>query len=82
MLEEINAYYVVRIPLRKKENKNKASNIENKGAKELLAIYLNRWIKLPTSSPDPRMRLFSVVVSFLLFALWQLPLSIKKLRIL
>jgi hypothetical protein len=120
MLDELDANYVVRIPLRKKENKNKAKNgynrymywmkqndtnekvlltvfvakddkdrnyylassIEGKRAKELLAMYLNRWdienlfkdsdrIKLPTSSPNPNMRLFTVVVSFLLFAFWQ-----------
>lgn len=129
MLDEMKAKYVVRIPLRKKENKNKAkngckkymywmnedktnnkvlltvfiatddndrkyylaSNIENKTAKELLIIYLNRWdlenvfkdtdrIKLPTSSPNPRMRLFSVVVSFIVFTLWQLERLINHQR--
>ena len=120
MLEHIGATFVVRVPLRKKENKNKvkagvprfqywmkeqrtnrsvlltvhvandkkkrtyllASNIENKTARQLLAMYLNRWdlenifkdadrVQLPTSSRNPRMRLFSVVLSFFLFALWQ-----------
>jgi len=129
MLGEIGAKYVVRIPLRKKENKNKvkngckrymywmnedktnekvlltvfiakdkdskkyylASNIEDKTGRELLAIYLNRWdlenlfkdtdrIKLPTSSPNPQMRLFSVAVSFLVFTLWQLERLINHQR--
>lgn len=114
MLEAHDLQYVVRIPLRKKENKNKvaagvqrfqywmktvlltvhavkdnqermyvlASNIQNKTGKQLLAMYLNRWdlenifkdadrVELPTSSRNPQMRLFSVVLSFLLFALWQ-----------
>lgn len=120
MLDSLGAPYVVRIPLRKKENKNKvaigmkrfqywmnedktnqkvlltvfvakdkknnlyllASNIENKSPKQLLRMYLNRWdlenifkdadrAQLPTSSRNPRMRLFAVVLSFFLFALWQ-----------
>ncbi len=120
MLEAIGMDYVVRIPLRKKENKNKvaagvscfqywmreqgssrsvlltvhvakddqgrtyllASNIERKTAKQLLAMYLNRWdlenifkdadrVELPTSSRNPKMRPFSVVPSFFLFALWR-----------
>ena len=120
MLEAIGARYVVRVPLRKKENKNKvaagitrfqywmkengsnksvlltvyvtkdsrgrrylfASDIKNKTAKQLLAMYLNRWdlenifkdadrVELPTSSRNPTMRLFAVVLSFFLFALWQ-----------
>jgi len=114
MLEAHNLQYVVRIPLRKKENKNKVaagvrrfqywmktvlltvyavkdnqdrmyvlvSNISNKTGKQLLAMYLNRWdlenifkdadrVELPTSSRNPRMRLFSMALSFLLFALWQ-----------
>lgn len=59
-----------------------ASNIEHKTAGQLLAMYLNRWdlenifkdadrVELPTSSRNPQMRLFSVVLSFLLFTLWQ-----------
>jgi len=120
MLDSIGVKYVVRVPLRKKENKNKvaagvsrfqywmkeqdsknsvlltvyvckdkqnrkyllASNFENKSSKQLLDMYLNRWdlenmfkdadrVELPTSSRNPRMRLFSVVLSFFLFALWQ-----------
>lgn len=114
MLEAIDVRYVVRIPLRKKENKNKvaagvqrfqywmksilltvhvakdsqermyvlASNIQNKTGRQLLAMYLNRWdlenifkdadrVELPTSSRNQKMRLFSVVLSFFLFALWQ-----------
>lgn len=121
MLDSIGAKYVVRIPLRKKENKNKvaagvssfqywmkeqkshnsvlltvyvvedeqnrkyllASNINNKTSKGLLNMYLNRWdienifkdadrVELPTSSRNPRMRFFCVVLSFFLFILWQL----------
>lgn len=127
MLEAIGMDYVVRIPLRKKENKNKvaagvsrfqywmrekgssrsvlltvhvakddqermyvlASNIANKTSKQLLAMYLNRWdlenifkdadrVELPTSSRNPKMRLFSVVLSFLLFALWQVRKLLSK----
>jgi len=59
-----------------------ASNIQNKMAKQLLATYMNRWdlenifkdadrAELPTSSRNPNMRLFTVVVSFFMFALWQ-----------
>lgn len=120
MLENLKAKYVVRVPLRKKENKNKvaagatrfqywmtekeskkkvlltvhvakdaqkrkyflSSNIENKTPKQLLTTYLNRWdienifkdtdrVELPTSSRNPLMRLFSVILSFLLFTFWQ-----------
>lgn len=120
MLDSIGVKYVVRVPLRKKENKNKvnagvsrfqywmkeqgsqksvlltvyvckdsqnrryllATNFEDKGNKQLLDMYLNRWdlenifkdadrVELPTSSRNPRMRLFCVVLSFFLFALWQ-----------
>ena len=120
MLDSIGAKYVVRIPLRKKENKNKvaagvsrfqywmkeegsqravlltvyvckdlqnrkyllATNIEDKSNKQLLYMYLNRWdlenifkdadrVELPTSSRNPQMRLFSAVLSFFLFAIWQ-----------
>lgn len=50
--------------------------------KELIHQYLARWdienifkdsdrVKLPTSSRNPQMRLFAVVLSFFLFALWQ-----------
>lgn len=59
-----------------------ASGIEQKTSSQLLAMYLNRWdlenifkdadrVELPTSSRNPQMRLFSVVLSFLLFTLWQ-----------
>jgi hypothetical protein len=120
LLEEVDSKYVVRMPLRKKETKNKvrcgathiqqwikdvktkdkvlldiyiahdsqnreyvlASNIRGKTPKQLLAYYLNRWdlenifkdadrIELPTSSRNPMMRLFCVVTSFFMFALWQ-----------
>ena len=120
MLDDLGARYVVRMPLRKKEHKNKvaagitkfqhwmkdssnhnkvlltihvardennreyilASNIDKKTPKELLQMYLHRWdlenifkdsdrIQLPTSSPNPQMRLFCVVVAFFLFTLWQ-----------
>ena len=121
MLDKLHAKYIVRIPVRKKENKNKiaagaarfqywmkehdsnnkvlltvyvahdnknrqyflASNILNKSGKRLLAAYLNRWdlenifkdadrVELPTSSRNPRMRLYCTVLSFFLFTLWQL----------
>lgn len=50
--------------------------------KQLIASYLERWdienifkdserVELPTSSRNPQMRLFAVVLSFFLFALWQ-----------
>jgi hypothetical protein len=129
LMDEIKAKYVVRIPLRKKENKNKvkngvdkfqywmkdsstnektllicyvakdsqdrkyilASNIEEKSNKLLLEFYLNRWdienifkdsdrIMLPTSSTNPRMRLFTVILSFFLFAIWQISPFIIKIR--
>ena len=126
MLEELDMGFVVRVPLRKKENKNKvklgvnrfqywmkdkktkekvlltvrvvkdeqkrryllATNLNNKGNKYVLAYYLNRWdlenifkdadrVTLKTSSTNPQMRLFSVVVSFFLFALWQVKKMFK-----
>ncbi len=59
-----------------------ATNIDEKSNKEILAIYLNRWdlenifkdtdrVELKTSSTNPRMKLFSVIVSFFIFTLWQ-----------
>jgi hypothetical protein len=127
MLDSIGVKYNVRIPLRKKENKNKvaagvsrfqywmkedksnnsvlltvyvarddkkrmyllASNIKNKTNKQLLDMYLNRWdlenifkdadrVELPTSSRNPRMRLFCVVLSFFLFALWQVEMLLSN----
>lgn len=130
MLERIGARYIVRVPLRKKENKNKvaagvprfqywmkeqttnekflltvhvardtqnrvyllATNIEHTTNKELLTMYLNRWdlenifkdadrVELPTSSRNPMMRLFSVVLSFFLFALWQIKTLISSVRL-
>lgn len=121
MLDELKAQYVVRIPLRKKENKNKvrsgvkrfqywmkgkesqksvlltvyvaqddqkrryllATNLSNKTSRQLLNMYLNRWdienifkdadrVELPTSSRNPLMRLFCVVLSFFLLTLWQI----------
>ena len=121
MLEDLGMHYIVRIPLRKKENKNKvaagvarfqywmksvlltvhvardgqnrlylfASNLQHKTSKQLLAMYLNRWdlenifkdadrVELPTSSRNPSMRLFSVALSFFLFALWQVRKLFRK----
>ena len=127
MLDSIGVKYNVRIPLRKKENKNKvaagvsrfqywmkeedssksvlltvyvckdsqnrtyllATNIEGKSNKQLLGMYLNRWdlenifkdadrVELPTSSRNPRMRLFCVVLSFFLFALWQVEMLLSN----
>ena len=129
MLDKIGVTYVVRIPLRKKENKNKAnagvsrfqywmkeqktnnkvlvtvyvgkdkqnrkyflaSNITNKTGKELLNMYLNRWdlenifkdsdrVELPTSSRNPKMRLFCVILSFFLFALWQVQTLLQHVQ--
>lgn len=129
MLERLDAKYDVRIPLRKKENKNKvakgvtkfqywmtdkttrekvlltvyvvkdsqnreyllATNIKNKTGKQLLKIYINRWdlenifkdadrILLPTSSRNPLMRLFTVITSFFLFALWQLQKILQPVK--
>lgn len=68
-----------------------ASNIEGSTAKRLLAMYLNRWdlenifkdsdrVQLPTSSRNPLMRLFSVTLSFLLFALWQVQTLISRVQ--
>jgi hypothetical protein len=59
-----------------------ATNLDEKRNKEVLAIYLNRWdienifkdtdrVELKTSSTNPKMKLFAVIVSFFLFALWQ-----------
>ena len=50
--------------------------------KQLIVSYLERWdienifkdserVELPTSSRNPQMRLFAIVLSFFLFALWQ-----------
>jgi len=129
MMEDIDALYVVRIPLRKKKNKKKvqrgnssfqywmtdqktkekalitvfvardkekkkyylASNFEGKSGKWLLAIYMNRWdlenifkdsdrVLLPTSSRQPQMRLFCMVASFFLFALWQFSRKFNKVK--
>jgi len=120
MLDELDCSYVTRMPLRKKESKNKAklgkthiqqwmkdvktkekvlldifivhdqkkrkyvlaSNVNHKAARQLLYYYLNRWdlenifkdadrVELPTSSPNPIMRLFCVVTSFMILTLWQ-----------
>ncbi len=120
LLEELKPKFVVRVPLRKEENKNKvaqgvkkfmywmtdaktkekallsvrvekdsqnrvyllATNLDEKSNKQILAVYLNRWdlenifkdtdrVELKTSSTNPKMKLFSVVVSFFLFTLWQ-----------
>lgn len=121
VLDQLHAKYIIRTPVRKKENKNKiaagatqlqywmkesktnnkflltvhvacdkqnrkyflASNIKNKSGNCLLAAYLNRWdlenifkdadrAELPTSSRNPRMRLYCIVLSFFLFTIWQL----------
>ncbi len=128
MLERLDAQHVIRIPVRKKENKNKikrgakqfqywmtdsktnekvlltvavvkdeqqkkyyfAHNL-NKTGTNLLRHYKNRWdlenifkdcdrVELPTSSRNPRMRLFSVVVSFFLFMLWQAESALNKTK--
>ena len=66
-----------------------ASNLEGKSGKWLLATYMNRWdlenifkdsdrALLPTSSRQPQMRLFCMVASFLLFALWQVSRVFNK----
>ena len=66
-----------------------ATNIEGKSNKQLLGMYLNRWdlenifkdadrVELPTSSRNPRMRLFCVVLSFFLFALWQVEMLLSN----
>ena len=127
MLDQLHAKYIVRTPVRKKENKNKiaagatqfqywmkesktnnkvlltvhvardtknrkyflASNIRSKSGKYLLAAYLNRWdlenifkdadrVELPTSSRNPLMRLFCIVLSFFLFTLWQLQAILNR----
>ncbi len=64
-----------------------ATNLDNKSNKEILAIYLNRWdlenifkdtdrVELKTSSTNPKMKLFSILVSFFIFTLWQ----VKRLQ--
>jgi len=128
MLERLDIRYVVRIPLRKKENKNKVANGADrfqywmtdsktkekvlltvavvkdgqervyffahnlvKTGKYLLHTYTHRWdlenifkdcdrAELPTSTRNPRMRLYSVMLSFFLFTLWQAEKSITKKR--
>ena len=68
-----------------------ASNIENKTGKELLTMYMNRWdlenifkdadrVELPTSSRNPKMRLFCVILSFFLFALWQVQTLLQHVQ--
>lgn len=58
--------------------------------KQVLTDYLNRWdlenifkdserVQLPTSSRNPLMRLFCVVLSFFLFVFWQVS-RLKGLR--
>lgn len=126
MLERLKAKYVVRVPLKKKESKNKvksgaksyeqwfgkgknkvllhvnvakdehkrvyflANNLQGKTSLQILSTYLNRWdienlfkdadrVELPTSSRNPQMRLFCVVLSFLLFALWQFDKVLERL---
>ncbi len=127
LMEKLDANYVVRVPLRKKENKRKvengssrfqywmkeaktndkvlitiyvvkdkqgnlyllASNLSDKTGKQLLTMYMNRWdlenifkdtdrVELPTSSRNPVMRLFCVVVSFFMFTLWQIKPFLDK----
>lgn len=127
VLEKLNANYVVRVLLKKKESKNKvksgvkkyqqwfgkgenkvllninvindehnrtyllANNLQGKTSLQILSIYRNRWdienlfkdsdrVGLPTSSINPKMRLFSFVLSLLLFALWQLEKITEKIR--
>jgi hypothetical protein len=119
ILEKLNAKYDVRVPLKKKESKNKvksgvknyqqwfgegknkvllyvdvvkdeynrtyllANNLQDKTPLQILSIYRNRWdienlfkdsdrVGLPTSSTNPKMKLFSFVLSLILFALWQI----------
>ena len=59
------------------------SNIKGEKPRRLLSYYLHRWdienifknadrVEMKTSSRNPLMRLFCVVVSFLIFALWQI----------
>lgn len=127
MMEELGAEYVLRMPLRKKESKNKvslgkkhfqqwmkdvktkekalldiyvakdnkgreyilASNIQDKSIRQLLQYYHNRWdlenifkdadrVELPTSSRNPLMRMYCIVVSFLIFTLWQVERVLTK----
>lgn len=60
-----------------------ANNLEGKTSLQILSIYRNRWdienifkdsdrVGLPTSSTNPKMRLFAFILSLFLFALWQL----------
>jgi hypothetical protein len=128
MIDKLGMKFDIRVPLRKKENKNKvsvgvarfqywmkdvktkekvlltvrvvkdkknriyllATNIEKKTNRQILECYLNRWdienifkdanrVMLKTSSPNPRMRLFSLVLSFFLFALWQVEKMFKNI---
>ena len=64
-----------------------ASNLDKKSNKEVLAIYLNRWdlenifkdtdrVELKTSSTNPKMKFFSIIISFFIFTLWQ----VKRLQ--
>lgn len=127
VLEKLKAKYVVRVPLKKKESKNKvksgvkkyqqwfgegknkvllnvtvaedeydrtyllANNLQDKSSSQILSIYRNRWdienlfkdsdrVGLPTSSTNPKMRLFSFILSLLLFALWQLEKVTERIR--
>lgn len=68
-----------------------ASNLQGKSPLQLLTIYLNRWdienlfkdsdrVLLPTSSRNPKMRLFCIVASFFLFALWQFEKVTEKIH--
>ena len=68
-----------------------ANNLQGKTSLQILLIYRNRWdienlfkdsdrVGLPTSSTNPRMRLFSFVLSMLLFALWQIERATEKLK--
>ena len=76
---------------KKKKKYFLASNLRGKNGKWLLATYMNRWdlenifkdsdrVLLPTSSRQPLMRLFCMVASFLLFALWQVSRMLNKER--
>lgn len=125
VLEKLKAKYDVRVPLKKKETKNKvksgvkkyqqwfgegenkvllnvnvvkdehgriyllANNLNGKTPLQILSIYRDRWkienifkdtdrAGLRTSSTNPKMRLFSFVLSLLLFAIWQFEKVIEK----
>jgi len=129
LLEELDAAYVARMPLRKKESKNKVrngnrhlqqwygkeskegkvlidifiardkqnreyvliSNLTHKRSSTLLKYYLHRWdienifkgadrVELITSSRNPLMRLFCVLTSFFMFALWQVARITEKMN--